>query len=307
MLPTYERVDALKRTLAALEKQTLSCEEYEIIVVDDGSRDGTKSALQHFANQTDSRVSYIILAENGGPARARNFGLACSRGEITLIIGDDIEPDRQLLGRHMQFHRQYPDNSHALLGYVTFPEGLKPSSFMQWLENGGRKYFFDYHGLTPGQQAGHLHFYTCNVSVKMALLEKSGWFDESFPYASHEDLELGYRLEGQGMHMIYDPKAVGYHWHMLSIEGITRRIYFMGYSADLFWQKVEASGGVIRQLIRNIIIWLASTPPAVAMWRRLKAKEFCETRQYSLQWHTLLFLCFFIGLSDAKRKKTPRL
>lgn len=306
MMPTYKRADALKRTLNALESQTLPRAEFEIVVVDDGSQDGTEALLQSFAQKTVGRFSYIILRENGGPARARNFGLAGSRGEIILIIGDDIEPDHQLLERHLQFHRKNPGKFHALLGHVTFPKGLQPNSFMKWLESSGRKYFFNYRDLIADKQAGPLFFYTCNVSVKLELLERSGWFDESFPYASHEDLELGHRLAEQGMYLVYDPQAVGYHWHMLSIQGIARRIYLMGYSAVLFWQKVDDRGGVIRQNMRNMIGWLASTSPVVAIWRRLREKTFSEAKQYSFQWHVLLFLSFFIGLSDAKQKKALR-
>ena len=306
MLPTYKRSDALQRTLRGLESQTLSPEAYEIVVVDDGSRDGTGVLLADFAVHTRCQFSYICLRDNGGPARARNFGLAECRGEITLIIGDDIEPDRHLLERHLQFHQQNPEEVYALLGHVTFPEGLKPSSFMRWLESGGRKYFFNYQDLTPGQQAGPLFFYTSNVSVKMALLGRSGWFDESFPFASHEDLELGYRLAENGMLLIYDRGAIGYHWHKLSVQGIARRIYLMGYSAALFWEKVDDRGGFLRQTMRNMLTWLSSIPPVIEVWRWMREKSFSESKGYPLQWHFLLFLSFFIGLSDSKRKKRVR-
>lgn len=307
MLPTYRRPDSLKRTLIALEKQTLPREEYEIVVVDDGSRDGTEALLQVFAGQTLCRFLYIALKENGGPARARNFGIAESRGQIILIIGDDIESDHQLLERHLQFHQKNVGKNHALLGRVTFPESLEPNEFMKWLEVSGRKYFFNYHDLAPGQQAGPLFFYTCNVSVKMELLRLSGWFDESFPYASHEDLELGFRLAEQGMQLIYDPTAQGYHWHMLSIQGIARRVYLMGYSAVMFWEKVGDRGGLIRRQLRGLISWGASTPPVVALWDRLRSRNYAEGKQYPVSWHLLLFLCFFIGLKDAEKGKRVRL
>ncbi|MFC1832569.1 glycosyltransferase family 2 protein [Thermodesulfobacteriota bacterium] len=306
MLPTFRRVDALQRTLASLETQTLASADFEIVVVDDGSRDGTESFLQDFAEKTKCNFSYLALSENGGPARTRNFGLSRCRGDIVLIIGDDIEPATDLVESHLRFHEKHPEESYALLGRVTFPDELKPSSFMLWLEHGGRKYFFNYQDLVPGKEAEPLFFYTCNVSVKKALLDRTGWFDESFPYASHEDLELGYRLAGHGMKMIYLPQAVGSHFHMLTIQGITRRIYLMGYSAELFWQKVGDRGGRIRQTLRSLISITVSTSPGVALWRRLAKKQFDENKQYPIQWNTLLALSFFIGLSDSKRGKAPR-
>ncbi len=306
MLPTYKRPEALERTLAAMEKQSLEPACYEIIVVDDGSADHTEMVLAKFAEQTCNRFRYIVLKDNGGPARARNFGLAACRAEVVLIIGDDIEPDRFLVENHLNSHLQQPDDSHALLGYVSFPEEMEPTGFMQWLAAGGRKYFFNYQDLAPGQPAGPLYFYTCNVSVKMALLERSGWFDESFPYASHEDLELGHRLAEQKMQMIYQPSARGYHWHMLSVKGIARRVYLMGYSAVMFWEKVEDKGGMTKQILRRLITWGAATRPFVALWDWLGSKLYVEDRTYPVSWHLLLFLSFFIGLGDGQKGVTPR-
>ena len=306
LLPTYMRLDALERTLLALEKQSLSRADYEVVVIDDGSRDGTEAFLQTFAESTGLQFIYLVLKENGGPARARNFGLNRCQANVVMIIGDDIEPASDLVAKHLHFHEQNPDSEHALLGHVSFPQELKPTAFMRWLEQGGRKYFFNYQDLMPGKEAGPLFFYTCNVSVKKSLLDRTGWFDESFPYASHEDLELGYRLAGQGMKMIYLPQATGSHFHMLTIQGITRRIYLMGYSAELFWQKVGDRGGRIRQTLRSLISYTMSTSPGVALWRRLAKKQFDENKQYPIQWNTLLAFSFFIGLSDSKRGKAPR-
>ena len=306
MLPTFRRIDALEQTLSALETQSLSSSDFEVVVVDDGSRDGTDAFLQEFAEQTELGFAYLALRKNGGPARARNFGLSRCRADIVLIIGDDIEPAADLLATHLFFHKKHVDSGYALLGQVLFPPALRPTAFMKWLEKGGRKYFFNYRDLTSGQEAGPLFFYTCNVSVKMALLDQAGWFDESFPYASHEDLELGYRLASEGMRMIYEPRAVGSHFHRLTVQGTARRIYLMGYSAELFWQKVGDRGSRIKQAARSLISLLASTPPGVALWKRLTEKSFDRDKNYTTQWHTLLALSFFIGLSDSRNGKSPR-
>ncbi len=302
LLPTYNRVDALARTLHALENQTLADDLFEIIVVDDGSTDGTADFLQKFCKQTGLQFSYAVLARNGGPARARNAGLAMVCCDVVLIIGDDIEPDHTLLAKHHKFHTENPQESFALLGHVSFPQELSSTSFMHWLETAGRNYFFNYAELHDGQEAEPIFFYTCNVSVKMALLEKSGWFDESFPYASHEDLELGYRLADKGMRLVYDSTAKGYHWHTLTIQGIARRVYLMGYSAEIFWQTVGKSGSVFKQCVRNSITMLCSQKPVVWLWQGLRNKDYREGERYGIRWKLLLFLGFFIGLGDSKKK-----
>jgi glycosyltransferase involved in cell wall biosynthesis len=306
LLPTYNRVDALSRTLLALEQQTATKTRYEIIVVDDGSNDDTDEVLRQFAEKTGTCFAYVLLQENGGPARARNEGLAKCRGSAVLIIGDDIEPSRDLVEKHLLFHHRKPEVEYALLGHVCFPEELRTNAFMRWLETDGRKYFFNYAELEPGKEAEPIFFYTCNVSVKMALLENSGWFDESFPYASHEDLELGYRLADKGMRLMYDPTAQGFHWHVLTIEGIARRVYLMGYSADIFWQKVGDKGSGIKRAARRIIAGICSLPMVIYLWNRLRKKEYSKEKSYPTQWHLLLFIGFFIGLSDALNKRRTR-
>jgi glycosyltransferase involved in cell wall biosynthesis len=306
LLPTYKRLDTLQRTLQGLESQDVDNDLYEIVVIDDGSKDGTADFLQEFATGTENRFYAASLAENGGPARARNAGLAVCRGRVILIIGDDIQPDPALLAKHLSFHRTHPDEGFSLLGHVDFPEEMQPNGFMRWLEHGGRKYFFNYADLTSGQTATPLFFYTCNVSVKASLLEKSGWFDESFRYASHEDLELGYRLADVGMQLVYDDTARGSHWHMLSVQGIARRVYLMGYSAVGFWQKVDDRGGWLKRGLRRLLAWASATPPSAALWNHLRQKSYQDSREYPIQWHFLLGLGFFIGLSDGWKNRAPR-
>lgn len=306
LMPTYKRLDVLALTLKALMKQSLAKERFEVVVVDDGSADETELLLEQTAYNTELQFTYLVLAENGGPARARNFGLRQCRGEVILIIGDDIEATSSLAATHLELHKNNSANEYAVLGHVSFPQRPRPSLFMQWLEEGGRTFFFNYKDLVAGEEASPLFFYTCNVSVKKGLFAKSGWFDESFPYASHEDLELGYRLKEQGMRLVYQPEAAGYHHHQLSIDGIRRRIYLMGYSAELFWQKVNERGGIIRKMARNLLTFLAASPVGVMVWRRLREKNYRQDVPYPGHWKLLLSLSFFIGLSDAKNDRKPR-
>lgn len=307
LLPTFKRAEILGKILEAIEAQTLPSDTFEVIIVDDGSQDETEAFLNRYCQKSSLRVTYSVLKENGGPARARNFGLSMCRAKVILIIGDDIEPDPDLVEKHLVYHQENSEESAALLGYVYFPPELKPNGFMRWLEHEGRKYFFDYDGIQSGQKVDHLFFYTCNVSVKDELLKKSGWFDESFPFASHEDLELGYRLSQEGMSLVYDPTAKGAHWHMLTVQGIGRRVYLMGYSANIFWQRVGGSGGVLKRTSRNIISWVASTAPCVSIWQRLLKKDYADDKKYTLHWHSLLFLSFFIGLQDSRNNRSVRL
>lgn len=306
LIPTFNRNDALQRTLQGLEQQSADKARYEIIVVDDGSNDRTAEMLEQFAARTELMFSYALLKENGGPARARNIGLSMIRGKAVFITGDDIEPSNTLIERHLTFHKQHPEREKALLGYVSFPEALRPNPFMRWLATEGRAYFFNYAALTPGKEASSLFFYTCNVSVKTSLLEQTDWFDESFPYASHEDLELGYRLAEQGMRLIYDPVAEGFHWHTLTVQGITRRVYLMGYSARLFWAKVKQKDGLLKRGLRRLLVLFCSAPWGIWGWNWLRRQEYSGQSAYPVQWRMLLFLSFFMGLADGYQEREIR-
>ncbi|WP_339136390.1 MAG: glycosyltransferase family 2 protein [Candidatus Electrothrix sp. GW3-4] len=306
LLPTYNRAEALHRTLQGLEQQSADKATYEVIVVDDGSDDRTPEVLEQFTAQTGLLFRYVLLKENGGPARARNIGLSMIRGKAVFITGDDIEPSETLVERHLQFHQQHSEKGAALLGYVSFPEALDANPFMRWLATQGRAYFFNYADLTPGKEAGPLFFYTCNVSVKTSLLEQTGWFDESFPYASHEDLELGCRLAEQGMRLIYEPAAEGFHWHLLTVQGITRRVYLMGYSARLFWAKVKQQDGILKRSLRRILVLCCSAPWGIWAWNWLRKQEYSGQQAYPVQWRLLLFLSFFIGLADGYKNREIR-
>lgn len=307
LIPTFNRSETLLKNLRKLERQDALTRSYEIVVVDDGSSDLTESVLDGFSHITKTRFLYILLAQNGGPARARNIGLRYCRGTIILNLGDDIEPSNTFVNQHLRWHQKHPNENDALLGFTSIPEVLKNSGFMRWIEKGGTNFFFQYRHLRPNQVTDPIYFYTCNLSLKKSLFQKYGNFDESFPYASHEDLELGYRFASHGMRLIYDPTIRGHHWHTLTIEGVTRRIYYMGYSADIFWKKLGEGGSRLRKLARRLLAWFCSTLPMINLWLHLQKRAYRHHKSYPLLWQFLLYTSFFIGLSDSFKRLPVRI
>ncbi|MEK7090638.1 MAG: glycosyltransferase family A protein, partial [Patescibacteria group bacterium] len=75
VIPTYNRKKTLQMTLDSTIVQTILPSEYEIIVVDDGSIDGTRSVVEEFIEKHPARAIRYFWQENGGPAKARNFGI----------------------------------------------------------------------------------------------------------------------------------------------------------------------------------------------------------------------------------------
>lgn len=302
--PTHRRPDQLARVLEAYAEARGRGPEFELVVVDDGSGDATASILRGFAERHPAWFKPLILEQNVGPARARNAGLPLTTGEVILITGDDILPPPDLVARHLAWHQAHPDAESALLGRVVWPDALPPTPFMRWLEEAGSMFYFDYPALSPDRPAGGSHFYTCQVSLKRALLFRTTLFDPDFRYASHEDLELGYRLEQAGMKLWYQPDFVAGHWHRLAFTDVVRRIYTMGYSAPTYWTKVPDTAGPARRVVKSTLRLLAATPLARQVLLRLVSAA--SARSSHAYWRSLLTLAYWVGLADAWRGK-PRM
>jgi GT2 family glycosyltransferase len=220
VIPTFRRPDALPRTLAALERQTVPPGDFEVLVVDDPVEDDAAAvAASVAAARRPYAVEHLHRGARGVSA-ARNAGWRAARAELVLFLGDDILADPSLLAEHLAWHERRPEETAGVLGAVRWADGLRVTPFMRWLERGVQ---FDYASI-PGEEASWAHFYTANVSVKRALLERAGGFDEAgFPFL-YEDLELGRRLADHGLRLFYNRRASAGHLHASDVEDWRRRM-----------------------------------------------------------------------------------
>jgi glycosyltransferase involved in cell wall biosynthesis len=85
IIPTYNRANLLPRAIKSVLNQTF--QDFELIVVDDGSTDNTRKVVEEF-QKGDSRVKYFYK-ENGGPGSARNFGLKNAKGNFVIFLDSD--------------------------------------------------------------------------------------------------------------------------------------------------------------------------------------------------------------------------
>src|SRR5215471_11548772 len=103
IIPTYNRAEPLRACLAALGKQTQPPMDFEVIVVVDGSSDGTVEMLTHMTTPFRLRVQ---AQPNSGAAAARNQGARAAAGSLCLFLDDDIVADPQLVAAHVESQRQ---------------------------------------------------------------------------------------------------------------------------------------------------------------------------------------------------------
>jgi len=259
VIPTYNRADALMVCLQHLERQTT--DDFEVVVVNDGSNDSTSERLKTFQEQTSLRFRYVCQA-NGGPARARNLAISMLRAPICLMIGDDIFASPDFVATHLKLHRERSEIQVAGLGFTRWSEdGQLVTKFMRWLDSSGNQ--FAYGNLLKGAHPDWKHFYTSNLSVKTELLRQYP-FDVTFPNAAMEDMELGYRIQTQhGLELVFIPTAVADHFHPTDFRQACRRMLTVGPSArhmyELWPQAQPAPIGKLKQSIFDIFLrnrWL---------------------------------------------------
>ena len=237
IIPTYNRKDILKKCINAIIRQTYLRSDYEVIIVDDGSTDGTEGMISSTAHKSPVLLRYF-KQDNKGPAAARNVGIKNANGRIFLFIGDDIIIPHNFLEEHMGWHRRYPDDNIAVLGYITWSPEIVITPFMRWLENGGPQFSFCEIN-DKVEVDGHKYFYSSNISLKKEfLLENKEFFDEEFPYAAFEDIELGYRLKKRGLILKYNKNAIAYHYHPTSLKSACLRMIRVGESSQILGEKM---------------------------------------------------------------------
>jgi glycosyltransferase involved in cell wall biosynthesis len=192
VIPTFNRKETLLRCLGRLQEQTHTHAGVEVIVVDDGSIDGTKDAVERFA--AGSGLAVVFLQEaHAGPAAARNAGARKARGTILAFTEDDVEPEPRWL-EHAARYFQDPGTA-ALEGETRSVASGNLRSF----ESPGT------HGFLP-----------CNLFVRRDLFLEAGGFDPEYcdlrlGLYFREDADFGCRLLDRGHRVVFGPDVVVTH------------------------------------------------------------------------------------------------
>ncbi len=242
VIGTYNQSHILKKCLESLFHQTLSPELYEIVVIDSSSPDDTKAMVESL--KPTCRFDYRVV-ENRGKTAARNLGIRSTKGEIIYLTDADMVAEPDLLERHLLAHEKRPNA--AFEGLTINPDGKPYIKAWLW----------------PLKKLKWVYFLTGNLSIRKATIVEAGLFDENFTGYGWEDLELGYRLAGMKVPLLYLPSAVNHHHHPVSREGMLERKYLMGQSAALFYKKHPNFG---------IKMFLGMNPLAMGIFHLLKKR-----------------------------------
>ena len=230
VIPTYNRLSDLRRVVSSLKDQTVPIgSSLEIVVVDDGSNDGTGPWLEEQAERSNL---IVVRQANAGPAKARNRGVEAANGDLILFLGDDTDPQPDWLMTHLSEHRLFgKEGPLAVLGYTSFPNDLE-SPFLRHINEWGAQ--FGYLLIENPRDVPFNFFYTSNISLPRAEFERLGGFREDFPAAAWEDIEFAYRAAAEGLTLRYQPRARTIHHHRILPRTFCRRQRTSGLSAAIF-------------------------------------------------------------------------
>jgi GT2 family glycosyltransferase/peptidoglycan/xylan/chitin deacetylase (PgdA/CDA1 family) len=201
-VPTFQRRELVQECVRSLARQRFEG-SWEIIVVVDGSTDGTAEALRRLQLPVPLTV---VEQPNRGLSAARNRGAATARGELVLFLDDDMEADPDLLAEHERSHREGAD---AVMGDMPMhpdsPATLITEAVEQWADERARRL------AEPNAPLAFRDLLGGQLSVRREVIEELGGFDGDFTAQGAfggEDIDFGYRLLRSGRRVIFNGAAV---------------------------------------------------------------------------------------------------
>lgn len=230
VIPTYQRCASVQRALQALSRQTLSPDEYEVVVSIDGSQDGTQEMVSQFSASYTLRS---IWQPNRGRAVACNDGIRMARGQLLILLDDDMVPVDGFLAAHLRAH---PEGSRlGVVGAAPVPLTRSSPPVVQYV---GWKFNCHLENLAqPRYQFKLRDFYSGNFSIRPEVLLEVGAFDESFSIYGNEDLELSVRLSKAGVQLVFSPEALAHQHYTKDFAALARDNIAKGRTAVLLASK----------------------------------------------------------------------
>ncbi|MCK4352501.1 glycosyltransferase family 2 protein [candidate division WOR-3 bacterium] len=243
VIPTYNRRKYLNSILNSLNEMEFKKEDYEIIVVDDGSTDGTEQIIVNCNPPEAEQIANLryFRQEHKGASAARNLGIKSAKGEIIAFTDSDCIADKNWLKEivkslcsgikesQLEADESQAQRSQGIQGSFNNKEAIavggRTTSISEKITP------FTHQVITDGKT-----FTSCNMAVRKEILLKMGGFDEDFIYG-HEDTDIYFRLQKLGK-IIYNPSAIVCHPPIpLSFLQFIRRIEISYRNEKLLYKK----------------------------------------------------------------------
>lgn len=225
VVPTYNRLALLKQTLESLFQQEYA--DYEIIVVNDGSTDGTDKYL--LSLQKTKKIHYIEQ-QNKGPAASRNAGLRIAQGTYIAFTDDDCRVPSNWLKKFAEVFER--SNVDIIGGAV---RNACESNLFSTVSQEITNHFVNYFGKN-GQSSAFLT--SNNIAYRATALKGAGGFDERFVKAGGEERALNFKVLQNGGKSLLIPELIVDHYHAMNAKGFFRQQRNYGRGAYLLYNVI---------------------------------------------------------------------
>lgn len=257
VVPTYNRREIVSRSLRSLFVQGLAPSRFEIIVVVDGSTDGTAEALRGLRPTCGF---HVIEQENRGPSGARNAGYRAAQSDLVLFLDDDMICVTRLVEEHLMAQRELRNT--LVYGTVSLSEESPPSlgaeCFVREIGSFHRR-----KDQTGGRDWLMSECVFSNASLPRQLLERVGGFDEAF--RMREDLELGIRLFREGADARHADRAIAYQYYSKTTADLLKDAEIFAAGDALIAEKYPDA------IIKGQVAWLRQSRGLKRLLNRIAA------------------------------------
>ncbi len=283
ILCTYDRCRTLVNALTSVAAQTLpETVQWEVLVVDNNSRDQTRAVVEDFCHRYPGRFRYLFEPKQG-KSNALNAGIQEGRGEVLAFMDDDVtvEPTwLRNLTASLDKSEWVGAGGRIVLRW--------PSPLPAWLSTEGPYARYPFPDFDQGPEAKELLQppFGTNMAFRKTMFEKyAGFRTDLGPSADRdvpcpgEDTEFGRRLLAAGERLRYEPSAIVHH--PVAEERISKR-YFLDWWFDEGRASVRAFGvrpgtkwyveGIPLYLLRSLVLWMLRWVVAVGPRRRFYLK-----------------------------------
>jgi GT2 family glycosyltransferase len=230
VVPTLDRRESVLRLLRALESQTAAATDFEVVVVVDGSTDGTAEAVDAY------RAPYALhrlSQQRSGSAAARNAGARAISAPIVHFLDDDMEPSPGMVAAHLERHRR--GDAFGVVGAVPI---VVPPDAPPIVRYRARVFGRKLDRLTDRRdELAFNDVYAGNVSLGRETFLAEGGYDETFRAYGNEDYELSLRLGRAGHRFVFEPDALAQQHYDKTLRQLAADVVSEGRSAVAFARK----------------------------------------------------------------------
>jgi glycosyltransferase involved in cell wall biosynthesis len=256
VLPTYERADLLAQTLDALLHVEPPDGGFEVVVVDDGSSPAQAAAVERLV--ASAAGVRLVRRANGGPAAARNAGIAASSAPLVAFLDDDCRPTPSWL---IELVRPFADDNPMLAAVGGAVIAADPETWAQR--------FCTAVEYATGTQPVFENAQTSNACYRRDVLEHLGGFDEGFRYPGGDDPDLSFRTVRAGYTLVFAADAVVSHSELSSYRDYLLHMFHRGIGEVRIGTKLGRRSRVLARLLLAPL-YLART--TYACWVRTRPK-----------------------------------